>query len=1431
MAKQTLFWTVLPNGFSEDGQSLRLSLLLSPRLVPDTNPSELKQFPDFVDWPATIRQSRFTLTFGARNVSVAGNDFAGATRIDDRLGLADSSVWSALFPETTLVIGFEWRDLTNHSVLSFPAAEVDKLVQGLYGDLAASAGDQLPKPTTFLTNPKWTNLLDAVQNVDRAFTNERTGRRRIDQQFAAFKNRAFDPPKNPGADPVGVISRQLARFQLFHTPPSKPKTDKYEGVTKPDAKAYAEWQGYEQTELPSPDDFKDIYDFHKIVSAMSQYPTLLRKLGLVVDVLISRDAFDQSLDALLGANVTLPGDRPERQPDASPRTHALLDQNRFQSVPRKPPAALRVADGLLDLDPKTFNLLQADVDGSAMKVMNFARSLLQLREKTDQKTDPVTRHERELGAPALRNAGLMLVQAKRDDALTNAIKAQDNFNKDANANPPKPSEMAAEDLVRGYRIDIWDDVSKRWHSLCERSATYDLGDGAATVDVAREEGTVRLAATTSPDETNNADIIWLHEALVTWAGWGLCAPPPGKAIHHRATTTDKNGNEVVVHDDQVGEPEAEVPPELHLQTAFKSLPGTFPRLRYGRRYWIRARVVDLAGNSLELQPRDFGPERAKDNAILYQRYEPISAPALALLKPTPAATHRPEEGESMERLAIRSFNDTPPLNSVTATQRAYRIAVPPRTTQREAEQHGVLDRAGKVDPSFFAMLAAKDNSLAEEKIMSPGPIDAAPVETAYSVMVDGDELPYLPDPLAVNIAARLIDHPTFPSEKIITVPFYDGTKWPDAQPFKIEIYEDPADTPHYDAASHTLLIPLPKAARVTLRLSAEASSEALRLLALWNLLTPAQINQIVTVGSEKMTLERMAHFGQHWMLTPWRNVELVHAVQRPLITPEFVRLDVSRVLQDTFATPRFISTCSVPSTDRLDLRATWSEPRDDVAKDVLENVSRLDNAFSIKITDDKSYDRNLHEYTPVAGKPDEVEINGDFAVQVGRKKVHEFHDTRYRRVKYWLEATTKFREYLPASLLTETVAGETTPTEEHIKVTGSEEIRWIESSAPPPAPEILYVVPTFGWVRSQTDTQQSSLRRGGGLRVYLNRPWNVTGYGEMLAVVLPPANFNGDPDVEPQKLPYKKFITQWGNDPIWLSPFVPGLAPKLNNFPLARTKPDPDGKWLPGFAPAEEADQKPGLFKMTGLVPPEFPDGPVFLDIAPHDVFYDDERKLCYCDIEVNWGASYYPFIRLALARYQPTSVDTAHLSTITLADFMPLVPDRWLNVTRTNNPRTRRVRVFGNTYSDSSSHREANENRRSVRVAPSSVVEVWIEKFDAERGEDFGWSRETRAVVQRDGTPAPRPPLTTMKLRATELLRQREFAALLEENIIDRVFVAPVLWEGQITLPESADASARYRLVIAEYEEYLVDDEHPYDPPVTQKDRRLVFVEHVLLD
>ena len=406
------------------------------------------------------------------------------------------------------------------------------------------------------------------------------------------------------------------------------------------------------------------------------------------------------------------------------------------------------------------------------------------------------------------------------------------------------------------------------------------------------------------------------------------------------------------------------------------------------------------------------------------------------------------------------------------------------------------------------------------------------------------------------------------------------------------------------------------------------------------------------------------------------------------------------------------------------------------------------------------------------------------------------------------------------------------PEIEKAKVGVGEEITtWIPSSAPPPAPEVLYVLPTFGWVRSEDETGKKSWRRGGGLRVYLNRPWNVSGYGEMLAVVLPPANFPGDPNKEPPPTTLKKFVTQWGNDPIWLSLFVAGVAPKRSNFPLARTSRDPDGKWLPGFAPADEWEQPPGPFR-TSLQPSELRTeaNPPFVEIAPHDVFYDEERQLWYCDMEVTWGAAYFPFIRLALARYQPVSVDTAHLSNIVIADFMPLVPDRWLSVSGTRDARTKRVLVFGNTYEDSSGHHEAHGQPGAAGVTASSVVLVWLERLEPSLGEDFGWQRESRAVIQRDNEKASPGPVTAGRLRAMDLVRHREFEALIDENLIDRVFITPTLWQGSVTLPESRDPGARYRLVIAEYEEYLVDDDKPYEAPATKKERRLVFVEHIEL-
>jgi hypothetical protein len=1188
---------------------------------------------------------------------------------------------------------------------------------------------------------------------------------------------------------------------------------------------------------------------------MNQYPTLLRRLGLVVDLIVNKSAFSATADSPLHVEVKLPplasGATVKRRPPVFARTRTLLDANRFQPVPRtnSDPGDYRVVDGLMVLAQKQFELVQTDVDGAGLKVMNFARSLALLQQKQPTQFHPVTKRERELGAPSLRNAGLMLVHTNRGAMLASSFRRQrelnttvaaihnESANTPSNTPPNTHPKLFAEDLVRGFRIDIWNSKTKRWSSLCQRTATYDLNSGAVVI-TATEEGTVRLAATKSADDASNQKMIWLHEALVTWNGWSLTAPPPGLTINNA---------------DNVSNPEPELPPGMRLQTAFEALPGSLPRLRYGREYWIRARVVDLAGNSLAPRPGDFGPEKPASQARAYLRYDPISAPALALVKPTASTVEAPAEGESMERMAVRTFNETPTQNSIASTQHARRFGVPARTTQQEAEHHGMLDRDGKVDSTFFDMLAAKDHSLVQETIPMAGPL-AEPVDTDFAALVDGDPVPYLPDPLAGEIVARIFDLPGFPPDKLIPIPLYSDTvEWPNALPFKIELYENPAEKPRFDKPTRTLFIPIPKATRATLRLSVRPTPKALSLLGIWSWLTPAQ----------RAAAEERAATGQHWMLTPWRHVELVHAVQKPLITPKIEKMDIDRPLLATFAAPNFFATCSIASTDHLDLRATWNEPADDVKKATGSNHQRTDHAFDVKITTDKEY----------AGRPDywlekeDLVRAGGFFRDLVTPKVHEFNDTRYRRIEYWLDATTKFREFMSNDLLTKKVGGKRVPTDEKIKVTGPKERTWIRNSAPPPAPEVLYVVPTFGWVRTADAQSKNSWRRGGGLRVYLNRPWGVSGYGEMLAVVLPQPGFGGDPNHQPDAQPLKNFVTQWGNDPIWSSKFVSGNAPKQTNFPLARFAADPAGKWLPSFAPASEADQPPGPFPTTGLPHPELKiaDAGARVAIAPHDVFYDNERQLWFCDIEINFGTAYFPFVRLALARYQPASVTGAHLSNVVLADFMQLVPDRWLGVTATNQPRRHRVTVSGATFDGSSARDEATIGQNklpdgriidqlSVDVAATSVVEVSVERLDPSWGEDFGWKPEPNAqvetgiaasigAVKSSGTktasgktaaakvPSANTPSAAARTQSEKLLQERKFELLLNQGLLSNVFMAPPLWEGTVTLPEASGPGARYRLVIAEYEEYIVDAGDAYATPPTAKGRRLVFIEHIELE
>lgn len=123
-------------------------------------------------------------------------------------------------------------------------------------------------------------------------------------------------------------------------------------------------------------------------------------------------------------------------------------------------------------------------------------------------------------------------------------------------------------------------------------------------------------------------------------------------------------------------------------------------------------------------------------------------------------------------------------------------------------------------------------------------------------------------------------------------------------------------------------------------------------------------------------------------------------------------------------------------------------------------------------------------------KPFEIQqaISHDAAILAGR---HEFHDTKYRKVTYQAVATTRFREYFPENV---------TNDQNNITRRSPDVTVDVPNAAPPPAPKVLYVLPTFVWEKSSDSAWQTCSRRGGGLRVYLDRPWYSSGDGELMTI-------------------------------------------------------------------------------------------------------------------------------------------------------------------------------------------------------------------------------------------------------------------------------------------------------------------------------------------
>ncbi|MGH9139075.1 MAG: hypothetical protein ACRD0G_18855 [Acidimicrobiales bacterium] len=1478
MATETVILTALPNGRYPDGR-LRLTAFVSPRLSTDGPPElPLKAFPAFADWPAALAQLKLVAEF----------DSTGPVPTDPDLDSdpPDSAIWKLVFDAEAVAVrtgGF--RDLSTRRVLTFPATEIAGQILDLYGTVATTSPTELPPITTgpLADLPDRVSLggrrKDALYGQLDGLIAEEQGPEEKEPGQGRKSGRYLDRSLLSAAQRRRLAWVQAYRF--YDRPGSRDPLGPNVVPPEPDAPRI---------------------DFHGYVASLGDYPLLLRRLGLAVDLLADAPANLKATGTVrLLVDAGDPGVAFAESNEARPFTHYELRDRRFLPRPRNVEGPF--ADGTLRLEHKGFFAVhQLDVDGSAIKTVDFAGNVERLAAHLLSGERSMSKDEAAL--PALRTGGFVVTHDDRAktvvDQFDTAVSHEDDHAHTT------PVELFAEDVTRGLRPDVETDGG-RWLPLCAREGTYVVTRGGVErpIDIDRDEGFVKGSSTTS---VPGDDDLYLHEAAFGWDGWSLVAKRPGQAI------VDNEG-------DELGQPPPKPPDDFPLVTAFKPDKGSLPRLRFGTTYRFRARLVDLAGNSVH--------EAALEDHVspphAFRRFDPVPSPAVVPRRPF-------TEGESLLRMVVRSTLGLTPsayvgqnriqtLSGHSAPLTAYldaneRHLAAPKTSVQLAEWHTLFDAAIGANASQaaidaqFTIASRESGSFLEPGpdvvVVNPNP-NAVPTDLADPDRRRGDPLqqgeyvchstedlalPYLPDVLSAGASFT-----TLPGDADTRTEAWIGGDWPDRQPMRIRIEDgglttDPQTPPHWDPATRLLTVFLRQAELVTVRLSSFPDPARLQELGIW-MLEPEPT---------RTAQQADADAGRHWMLTPYQELTLVHAVEKPLTAP-LVDVDDSGVQRnegETFAVLSGTIANHAKSTGRLDIEAAWTEPVDDLARpgpSDLEGQAHVGD-FTLEATEDACR----------VGRHDAAAVGTAPAVHRLR---HEFRDTKHRVVRYKAVATTRFREYFPPEITNEP---------ELVTHEGPEKELIVRSSRRPNPPEVLYVVPTFSWgeerfrallpdvplselpasvaeaIRALPGGARRAARnlprlaaelpatvrlpsvvrrtRRAGLRVYLDRPWYSSGAGELLGVVVPdqvylpwPLDLGrsvvvdaleraradelaerilatgavkgaGPARLSPserlargvQKLAPKagaeaeaiaragdaavlfsafqsdlvaglladlggffatgdpeEYVTRWGKDPIWGSD-APASGPWIHQFPLRSAV-------------------------GTGLSLSEAPGHTVA--VVGHRPEYDADRRLWYCDVDIDAGTSYWPFVRLGLARYQRHSIPGVHLSRVVTPEWTQLVADRTATVTRLGGGRARVTLRGPGGFTDLAERVLGSAAKGPQGMALSRFAVAQVERLPEEATTDLAWvpvGEEVRLdldVVQayrdvryRGAVPVPR------KARGEQLrLAVREYEILetdltQADSVVEHtVFVDAIVTPGGVTLVrEDDDRGVRYRMVYADH-------------------------------
>jgi hypothetical protein len=739
--------------------------------------------------------------------------------------------------------------------------------------------------------------------------------------------------------------------------------------------------------------------------------------------------------------------------------------------------------------------------------------------------------------------------------------------------------------------------------------------------------------------------------------------------------------------------------------------------------------------------------------VPYYRWEPVPAPVVVARKSF-------SQAESVRHLVIRSgvelsapvkdggtiSVDEPVAYAALMTAShpelvlnyrasSERHIAPPKGSLEMAELHGMMDAAiGSTDPVIrkqqLAIALRDDGTLLDQDVVDendpslrhpqPGISLAAgpevpagtlknlddlkrgePLTPGQYVVHDVDDLvlPYLPDPLAHGVAMVFPDAgkdrglpPILAVEGVASR--YLGA-WPGLEPFRLVLETATQLTGKVDG--RVITIGMPPGTKLNLRLSSTMTRAGLELLGLWRLLPQALRDNPI--------LYEPAIRGWFWAFTPTEDVTLVHAVPRPLEAPRVTILLPFRAPGDTEARLIGALDCHGPSTDRIDAEATWTEWIDDLAQPGLTTEARNSVAFTTSL-DPKE------DLVVLALKDETFDVPGYGPWRLHGSK-HQFNDTKHRMVDYAFRATTRFREYFPPTVMDDP---------DQRSILGAPKRISMPSTVQPPAPLIHSVLPLFRWEEETEPNQPFAVRRRrrAGFRIYIERPWFASGEGELLGVLVAPAG---------NEMLIGNHASQWGSDPVWLQ-----AGPKLRAIYLELT----DLLHLTGL------DDRPVAARPVAppaLLPLREANGNLVQVLGYRPEFQPDRNKW-FVDVAIDPGTAVWPFVRLAVARYQPESLPDCHLSPVVHCVFTQLSLERTATLSRPDLDHARLV-VSGpvgfRVAADQLARRAAADPAAIAGfIRDNRRLLARLEKRDPAVPTDLGWQTEVvteLAVVGFDST------------------------------------------------------------------------------------------------